>query len=132
MQQIQQGTEVFTNVELQKQLRFYSNSKLKCYTSKNWFSNNYYLFNRKCSSKRNNVQCSKSNRNRSICQCWLRNNCDSTVTVNLNVIPAKTGSVTTTICSTGSVVVNGTTYNAANPTGTEVFTNVSQTIATQQ
>ncbi len=52
------------------------------------------------------------------------NNCDSTVTVNLTVLPALTGSVTSTICNTDSIVVNGTTYNAANPTGVEVFTNV--------
>ncbi len=52
------------------------------------------------------------------------NGCDSTVTVNLNVLPAKTGSETSTICNEGSVVVNGTTYNAGNPTGTEVFTNI--------
>ena len=51
-------------------------------------------------------------------------NCDSTVTINLNVLPVLTGSVTTTICNNGSVVVNGTTYNSGNPTGTEVFTNV--------
>ena len=50
------------------------------------------------------------------------NNCDSTVTVALNVLPALTGSVTNTICATGSVVVNGNTYDAATPTGTEVFT----------
>lgn len=35
-----------------------------------------------------------------------------------------TGSVTNTICNDDSVVVNGTTYNASNPTGTEVFTNI--------
>ena len=52
------------------------------------------------------------------------NSCDSTVTVNLNVLPALTGSVTTTICNEESVVVNGTTYDAGNPTGTEVFTGV--------
>lgn len=38
--------------------------------------------------------------------------------------PPLTGSVTNTICNNDSVVVNGTTYNASNPTGTEVFTNV--------
>ncbi len=52
------------------------------------------------------------------------NMCDSTVTINLNVLPALVGSVTNTICNEDSVVVNGTTYNASNPTGTEVFTNV--------
>jgi uncharacterized protein YuzB (UPF0349 family) len=52
------------------------------------------------------------------------NGCDSTVTVALNVLPALTGTNTTTICNEESIVINGTTYNAANPTGTEVFTNV--------
>jgi hypothetical protein len=50
--------------------------------------------------------------------------CDSTVTVALNVLPALTGTDNTTICATDSVIINGTTYNAGNPTGTEVFTNV--------
>ena len=52
------------------------------------------------------------------------NNCDSVVTVNLNVLASLTGSVTSTICNGGSVIVNGTTYNAANPSGTEVYSNV--------
>jgi len=52
------------------------------------------------------------------------NNCDSTVAVTLTVLPALTGSVTNTICATESVVVNGTTYDASNPSGVEVFTNV--------
>ena len=50
------------------------------------------------------------------------NNCDSTVTIALNVLPALTGSVTNTVCATESIVVNGNTYDAATPTGTEVFT----------
>jgi hypothetical protein len=50
--------------------------------------------------------------------------CDSTVTVALNVLPALTGNDNTTICATGSVVINGTTYDATTSTGTEVFTNV--------
>lgn len=52
------------------------------------------------------------------------NNCDSTVTINLNVLAALTGSVTSTICNEGSVVVNGNTYDSSNPTGMEVITNV--------
>ena len=52
------------------------------------------------------------------------NNCDSTVTINLNVIPEKTGTVSNTICTYDSVIVNGVTYNASNPLGTEVITNV--------
>ena len=34
-----------------------------------------------------------------------------------------TGSVTNTICNNDSIVVNGTIYNANNPSGTEVFVN---------
>lgn len=34
------------------------------------------------------------------------------------------GSELSTICANDSIVVNGTTYNAGNPSGTEVFTNV--------
>lgn len=47
--------------------------------------------------------------------------CDSTVTINLTVIPAPTGSETSTICEGDNIVVNGTVYDANNPTGTEVF-----------
>jgi hypothetical protein len=52
------------------------------------------------------------------------NGCDSTVTVNLNVLPALTGLETSTICQEESIIVNGTTYDASNPSGVEVFTNV--------
>ena len=52
------------------------------------------------------------------------NGCDSTVTVALNVLPALTGTHNETVCDGGSIVVNGTTYDASNLTGTEVFTNV--------
>ena len=50
--------------------------------------------------------------------------CDSTVTVNLTVLPALTGSETSTICNNESVTVNGTVYDANNPSGTEVISNV--------
>ena len=43
--------------------------------------------------------------------------------VTINVLPASTGSVTNTICNNDSIVVNGTVYNANNPSGTEVFVN---------
>lgn len=52
------------------------------------------------------------------------NGCDSVITLNLSILPIKTSSVTTTICNNDSVIVNGTVYNAANPTGTEVISNV--------
>ncbi|MEZ4936506.1 MAG: LamG-like jellyroll fold domain-containing protein [Crocinitomicaceae bacterium] len=50
--------------------------------------------------------------------------CDSTVTINLNVLAALDSTLDSTICTYDSIVVNGTTYNAANPTGTEVFSNI--------
>lgn len=50
------------------------------------------------------------------------NGCDSTVTIALNVLPAVTGSVTSTICHYEQVFVNGTTYDGSNPTGTEILT----------
>jgi|GEM_PF-1610389 len=50
--------------------------------------------------------------------------CDSTVTVSLTVLPALSGSVTTSICAEESITINGTVYNVSNPSGTEVFTNV--------
>lgn len=50
--------------------------------------------------------------------------CDSLVETTLTVLSPLLGTVSDTICSGESVVVNGTTYNASNPTGTEVFTNI--------
>ena len=52
------------------------------------------------------------------------NNCDSTVTVNLTVLPELTGTHNETVCFGGSITVNGTVYDANNLTGTEIFTNV--------
>ena len=52
------------------------------------------------------------------------NNCDSIVTINLSVLPELKDSVTSTICSGESILINGTIYNALNHTGTEIFTNV--------
>jgi hypothetical protein len=49
------------------------------------------------------------------------NGCDSTINVALNVLPVSSSSVTDTICNGDSVLVNGTTYNATNSTGIEVF-----------
>lgn len=50
--------------------------------------------------------------------------CDSVITIDLTVIPEMTNMVQDTICYNGSVVVNGTTYDALTPSGTEVFTNI--------
>ena len=52
------------------------------------------------------------------------NGCDSTVTIALNVLTALTGNNNTTICADEDLVINGNTYNAATPTGTEVFSNI--------
>ena len=52
------------------------------------------------------------------------NSCDSNVTVNLTVLPQLTGTQTETVCFGESIMVNGTTYDANNLTGTEVFTNI--------
>lgn len=49
---------------------------------------------------------------------------EMTQTITVTVLPALTGNDNTTICADENLVINGTTYNASNPTGTEVFTNV--------
>jgi hypothetical protein len=54
----------------------------------------------------------------------LASGCDSTVTVALNVLAPKTGIVNTSINSNDNIVINGTTYNSSNLSGTEIFTNV--------
>ncbi len=53
------------------------------------------------------------------------NNCDSTVTVTITELPLITGTIDSTVCNGGSFVFNGTTYDAANPTGTETLTAAS-------
>lgn len=50
--------------------------------------------------------------------------CDSTVTVNITVLPALVSAINTTLCLGESMVVNGTTYDEGHPSGVEVFTNV--------
>lgn len=50
--------------------------------------------------------------------------CDSVITVNLTPYLAE-GFENGTLCATESVIVNGTTYDISNPSGTEVFTNMS-------
>jgi len=51
-------------------------------------------------------------------------NCDSTITINLTVLPAKVGIENSTLCFGGSTVINGTTYDGSNLIGTETFNNV--------
>lgn len=50
--------------------------------------------------------------------------CDSVVTINLTVLPPKTGTLDETICEGESTVINGTTYDSAVTGATEVFTGV--------
>lgn len=47
--------------------------------------------------------------------------CDSTVNVLLGFWPAATGMLTQTLCTGGSLIVNGTVYNEAHPSGTETI-----------
>lgn len=51
--------------------------------------------------------------------------CDSTVNVALSFFPPSNFNLTQTLCSNGSITVNGTVYDAANSVGTEVFANAS-------
>ena len=49
------------------------------------------------------------------------NGCDSTVTISLVFKPKATNTINQTLCTGGSIVVNGTTYNEANPSGIETI-----------
>ncbi len=53
------------------------------------------------------------------------NGCDSTVSVQVSFFPPATGSFQTTLCPGGSVVVNGTVYDANRTTGTEILPGAS-------
>lgn len=52
------------------------------------------------------------------------NSCDSVITENLTVLPELTGTCSETVCYGDSIIVNGTTYNASNIAGIEVFTGI--------
>lgn len=51
------------------------------------------------------------------------NGCDSFVIVSLTFDDLVTFQLSETLCADGSLTVNGTTYDASNPTGTELFEN---------
>lgn len=51
------------------------------------------------------------------------NGCDSIVEVNLSFIPAQENNINMTFCDGESIKVNNVTYDADNPSGTEVITN---------
>jgi hypothetical protein len=48
--------------------------------------------------------------------------CDSIININLSFFPLDTFDLVLTICPGDSLIVNGITYNIANPTGIEVIT----------
>ena len=48
--------------------------------------------------------------------------CDSVVVVDLSFNPLGNANLNPTLCPGASIIVNGSTYNEANPTGTEVIT----------
>ncbi|MBK8566699.1 MAG: hypothetical protein IPN76_26060 [Saprospiraceae bacterium] len=48
-------------------------------------------------------------------------NCDSIVFTNLTVNAPVSLSIDSTLCYGGSITINGTTYNATNPTGSETL-----------
>lgn len=47
--------------------------------------------------------------------------CDSIANVNLSFYPPSVYNYSQTLCTGGSVIINGTVYDASNPTGTEVI-----------
>ncbi len=51
--------------------------------------------------------------------------CDSTVSINLNFYSPILNTIDNTLCTGSAIVVNGTTYDATNPNGTEIMTNAS-------
>lgn len=53
------------------------------------------------------------------------NGCDSTININLNVLPILVGTLDNAICGGDSYVVNGVTYDENNLTGTELLVNGS-------
>jgi hypothetical protein len=50
--------------------------------------------------------------------------CDSIMTINLTILPELKSTMNSTVCHGGSIIVNGTTYNVNNTSGTEVFKNI--------
>ncbi|MCB0518860.1 MAG: T9SS type A sorting domain-containing protein [Lewinellaceae bacterium] len=51
--------------------------------------------------------------------------CDSIIHVSLSFLPAANGALEQTLCFGGSLSINGTVYDEANPTGTELLPNAS-------
>ncbi|NNE30589.1 MAG: hypothetical protein HKN16_13195, partial [Saprospiraceae bacterium] len=54
-----------------------------------------------------------------------QNGCDSTVNISLAFFPANGSSYTPTLCPGEEEIINGTTYNEASPTGTEILTDLN-------
>ena len=61
----------------------------------------------------------------------LANGCDSIVSVTVTELPTITNSINPTICSNGSYVYDGVTYDANNTTGTHIFTSALGATAQQ-
>ncbi|NRA49092.1 MAG: hypothetical protein HRU12_08150, partial [Phaeodactylibacter sp.] len=55
------------------------------------------------------------------------NGCDSIMVVSLTFLPADTNFITSTLCNGESITVNGTVYDAVNPTGFETIPNGATT-----
>ncbi|MBI1225257.1 MAG: T9SS type B sorting domain-containing protein [Bacteroidetes bacterium] len=53
------------------------------------------------------------------------NGCDSIVAVSLSFFPVASNLIDDQLCTNGSISVNGTVYDASNPSGTEVLQNAS-------
>jgi gliding motility-associated-like protein len=53
--------------------------------------------------------------------------CDSTVTIDLSFFPESEGDFTDLLCAGGSIVINGTTYDGDNQSGTEIFPGAAYT-----
>ena len=51
--------------------------------------------------------------------------CDSIVSINVIILAQLSGSLNATICYGDSLIFNGVTYNASNPSGTDTLTSVS-------
>ncbi len=51
--------------------------------------------------------------------------CDSTVIINVAFFPPATNNFSQTLCSGGSIIINGTVYDENNPTGTEILPDAS-------
>lgn len=52
--------------------------------------------------------------------------CDSIIVMKTELLPSSTYNLATSICEDEEIIINGTTYNAINPTGTEILSEMNQ------